>query len=225
MAPVYCGTCGTSLNETAKFCRACGTAQAITEALQPPPAAPQPAQPLPPPQPGPVAFTPLAVQPLSTTGIVAAVMAIVGGAALCFVVLYGTVYQPLDHELSFNYGEPVRFVDILALASGLAAIAIGTLVLRRRPGSATTRGIWLVAAGAPTLILALIWSFPEAFNLSIYPVPFYFGYVYFADIGIVEAGDMYLRVPLVIACGMVTAAGFLITIPFAPRTVPYAGAR
>jgi hypothetical protein len=157
--------------------------------------------------------------------VVAAVLAIVGGAALCFVVLYGTIYQPLHFELSMNYGEPVRFVDLLALASGLAAITIGVLILRRRPGSATTRRIWLVAAGAPTLILSLIWSFPDAFNLSIYPVPFYFGYVFAADLGIVQSGDMYLRLPLVLACGMMIAAGFIVAIPSTPRTVPHAGAR
>jgi hypothetical protein len=152
-------------------------------------------------------------------------LAIVGGAALCFVVLYGTIYQPLHFELSMNYGEPVRFVDLLALASGLAAIAIGVLLLGQRPGSATARGIWLVAAGAPTLILSLVWSFPDVFNLSLYPVPFYFGYVYAADLGIVHSGDMYLRLPLVLACAMMTAAGFLVATPSTPRTVSHPGPR
>ncbi|HEV7615449.1 MAG TPA: zinc ribbon domain-containing protein [Solirubrobacterales bacterium] len=214
MTPVYCGTCGTGLGEDAKFCRACGSAQASAPAHQ------APAPPLPPP---PAAYAPAAPLPgaarraLSALETVAALLALVGGAAMCFMTLYGTVYLPLHHDYGLNYDQSLRIGDALALASGVVAIAIGTLILSRRPGNATARGIWLVAAGTPTLIMSLLWSFPETFHLTLYPVPFYFAYVYFTDLGFAHIGDGYVLVPLVLGCAMVSAAGFLVATPSATR--------
>jgi hypothetical protein len=225
MTPLYCGTCGTGLGESAKFCRACGSAQA-TAAPQPArPAAGYQPQPPSPYQPAPAAFAPSAARPLSALEVGAAVLAIVGGAAICFVALYAVIYLPLHHDFAINYGESVRIGDVLALASGLAAIVVGLLLLTRRGGSATASGIWLVAAGTPTLIVALLWSFPETFHLSIFPVPFYFAYVYFTDLGVVHIGDGYVPLPLVIGCALVIAAGFVVISPSLTRTAAPAGRR
>jgi hypothetical protein len=211
MAPVYCGACGTDLSEDARFCRACGRTQATAPAHQ------APAPPLPPP---PVSFAPAPRRTLAATEIVAAVLAIVGGAAMCFMTLYGTVYLPLHGGYGINYDQSLRFGDALALGSGLVAIAIGWLLFSRRPGNATARGIWLVAAGTPTLIMSLLWSFPETSHLSYYPTPFYFAYVYFTELGFVHIGNGYVLVPLVAGCAMVIAAGFAVAGPFAIRAAP-----
>ncbi len=148
----------------------------------------------------------------------------VGGAAMCFMTIYGTIYLPLHQGYGVNYDQSLRFGDALALGSGLVAIAIGWLLLSRRSGNATARGIWLVAAGTPTLVMSLLWSFSETFHLSLYPVPFYFAYVYFTDLGFAHVGDGYVLVPLVTGCAMVIAAGFLAAGRFAgsaaPKTVP-----
>jgi hypothetical protein len=149
----------------------------------------------------------------------AAVAALVAGAALCFIVLYATIYLPLHYDESVNYGQSIRFFDLVALASGLGAIAIGILLLTRRGGSTAPLGIGLLAAGVPTLVLALLWSFPETFHLSFYPVPFYFAYVYFTDLGVVHIGDGYVPLPLVIACGTLIAAGAAI-LPLAASAPP-----
>jgi hypothetical protein len=162
----------------------------------------------------------LAARPLPVAEVIPPLLAIVGGAAMCFIALYAVVYLPLHHGFPVNYDQSPRLGDVLALVSGLVAIAIGGLCLTRRPGSAAARGIWLVVAGTPTLIVALLWSFPETFDLSLFPVPFYFAYVYFTDIGIVHIGDGYVPLPLVIACGMVVAAGIAIASSSATRTVP-----
>jgi hypothetical protein len=211
MAPVYCGACGTALSEGARFCRACGSTQAKAPAFQ---------APAPPPPPPPVVLTSASRGTLASAEIVAAVLALVGGTAMCFVTLYGTVYLPLHTGFGINYDQSLRFGDALALGSGIVAIAIACLLFSRRPGNATARGIWLVAAGTPTLIMSLLWSFPDTFHLSIFPVPFYFAYVYFTDLGVVRIGAGYVLVPLVAGCAMVIAAGFAVATPAATRAAP-----
>ena len=142
----------------------------------------------------------------------AAWLAIIGGAAMCFITLYAVFYFPLHHEAPVNWGEAVRFFDLLAVGSGIAAIVIGVLVLQR-PSNDVGRGIWLAVAGAPTLIVALLWAFAEPLDLTTYPLPFYFAFVYFTDIGVVEIGSVNVPLPLVAACAMVVLAGFLLTAP------------
>ncbi len=186
MTPVYCGACGASLSETAKFCRACGSVQAATANLGP------------------------ARKPLTALDTTAAVLAILGGLTICFVVLYAVFYLPLHDDFPVNYGESPRIGDLLALVSGLVAIAIGALLITGRPGSAGVRGALLLAAGVPTLIMALLWAFPLTFHLSLYPVPFYFAYLYFTDLGVVHIGSGYVPLPLVAACAMVIAAGLTV---------------
>lgn len=214
MATVYCGACGAGLTETARFCRACGTAQlAEPPAAAPPrPAAPQPAAPPPPPTAWPPAGarSPAATGPLAGAELVAAALAIVGGAAMCFLVLFAVVYSPLHDDYSVNYGIGVRFGDVLAFCSGLVAIAIGGLILARRPGNPTGRGIWLVVAGTPTLIVTLMWVFGSTLDLTTYPLPFYFAFVYFTDLGVVHLGDHYLPLVVLAACAMPVAAGVAI---------------
>ncbi|HEX5984455.1 MAG TPA: hypothetical protein VFY69_09640 [Solirubrobacterales bacterium] len=142
----------------------------------------------------------------------AAWLAIVGGVTMCFITLYAIFYYPLHLDYPVNFGEAVRFVDLLALGSGIGAIALGALTLKR-PGNEVARGIWLALAGAPTLVVALLWAFAEPLDLTLFPLPFYFGYVYFTDIGMVDMGSVHMAVPLVIACALVVAAGFLLTAP------------
>jgi hypothetical protein len=201
MTQVYCGACGASLNQTARFCRACGSAQAAAPRFE------------------------AAAKPLSAADTVVALLAIFGGAAICFVALYAVFYLPLHDEFPVNYGESPRIGDLLALGSGLVAIAIGALLLAGRPGNARARGIWLVVAGAPTLIVALLWAFPLTFHLSLFPVPFYFAYLYFTDLGVVHIGDGYVPLPLVAGCAMVIAAGLAILARPPIRTAPPAPPR
>lgn len=206
-APAYCGACGTKLNAGAKFCRSCGSATPL--------AAQRPAPPAPggyPPPSGMATHAGVGGNPL------AAWLAIIGGAAMCFITLYAIFYFPLHNEEPVNWGQAVRFFDLLALGSGIAAIAIGVLTLKR-PGNDVGRGIWLALAGAPTLIVALLWAFWEPLHLTIYPLPFYFAYVFFTDIGVAHIGSAYVPVPLVLACAMVVVAGVLLTAP-SRRPVP-----
>jgi hypothetical protein len=127
---------------------------------------------------------------------------------MCFIALYATVYLPLHYGYDIGYGESFRLGDIVALVSGAIAIAIGVLILARRSLNPSAAGIWLVVAGTPTLVMAVIWAFPGAFHLSGYPLPFYFATVYFTDIGSVELGQGQIGLPLVTGCAMVVAAGF-----------------
>lgn len=207
----FCSACGTSLSENARFCRACGSAQEPAARAQAPVGGAQ----------APVAAAPLPVTaPVSSLDLVTAALAIVGGAAMCFLVLYATVYLPLDNDSSVNYGQGLRLGDVVALLSGLAAMGIGTALLSRRPRNPTATGGWLVVAGTPTLVGALIWAFPEALDLSLYPVPLYFAYVYFTDLGIVEVNQGFVCLPLVIACASVVAAGFGIVSQPATQASP-----
>lgn len=199
--PAYCGACGTRLSAGAKFCRSCGSAQPLAAGLHP----------------APVAFG--ADRTAVPGNLLAPWLAMIGGAAMCFISLYAVFYLPLHNDYPVNYGQSVRFLDILAFGSGLAAIVIGALLLKR-PGGRTGWGIWLTLAGAPTLVVALIWAFADPLNLSIFPLPFYFAYVYFTDIGVAHMGPVYLPVPLVLGCAMVVSAGVLLTAPTVSRPAP-----
>ncbi|MGB7588768.1 MAG: hypothetical protein WBM00_08675 [Solirubrobacterales bacterium] len=139
----------------------------------------------------------------------AAILAIAGGIGMCFLVLYAIVYLPLHDGVSLNFGEPLRFGDLLALGSGAVAVAVGALILKRRPGRPVVTGVVLILAGAPTLILALLWAFPETFNLSFYPQPFYFGYTYLSTLGLTHVAGGYVQVPLLGASATVIASGAL----------------
>jgi len=200
MSAVYCGACGAGLRETAKFCPACGSPQEVS----PPPREPPPPSP---------AYAPPPAYARAATGspppldVIAAVLAIVGGAGMCFIALYATIYLPLHHDFGVNYGESVRIGDALAVASGLVAVAIGVLVLARPGSNRMARGVWLLAAGTPTLIAAVVWSFPQTFHVTIFPEPFYFAYVFFTDLGVTHIGTGYVPLPLVGACAMVIGAG------------------
>ncbi|HEY6731075.1 MAG TPA: zinc ribbon domain-containing protein [Solirubrobacterales bacterium] len=191
-APAYCSACGTKLNEGAKFCRSCGNPQ----------------QPL-------AAWSPAAPGQVSTRSAgnpLAAWLAIIGGATMCFIALYAVFYLPLHDDYPVNYGESLRLGDVVAVVSGLVAVAIGILTLKR-PTDSVGREIWLILAGAPTLIVSLVWAFGDELNLSLYPLPFYFAFVFFTDIGVAHIGPAYVPVPLVLACAMVIAAGVMLASP------------
>jgi hypothetical protein len=144
-----------------------------------------------------------------------AILAIIGGLGMALITLHAIVYLPLHYHEPLNFGEPLQFGDLLALGSGLVAIAVGIRIFVGRPGSAAVRGVVLALAGTPTLILALLWAFPGASHFSIYPRPFYIGFVYFADLGIVRVGDGAVPLPLVGACLMVIAAALTVALPTA----------
>lgn len=246
-ASAYCGACGAELSSSARFCRSCGAAQRlfIEVSDQPDPAAPSDseaptrvqAQPpaTPPPPPPPPALPPLPPPPPtapappaargSATLTAGAFLAILGGVGMIAMVLEATVYYPLHNHYSLNFGESPQFGDLLAFGSGLVAIVIGALALSRPPARPLSSGVWLVAAGIPTLVLTVVWDFPNTFHLTYYPRPFYAGFVYFADIGSAHIGSGLLQVPLVVSCVIVILAGILIAIepgrtPPAPTWTP-----
>lgn len=227
MSTGYCEACGASLSEDAKFCRACGAARTASPA--PPPPTPSPALPTtppppasqapPPPPPVPAGMMapplPAARRAVNPTARFGAVLAILGGLVMCFVALYAIVYLPLHHHEPLNYGGSLQFGDLLALGSGLVAIAIGIHLLTGRPGSAAVRGVLLALAGMPTLVLAVLWAFPEASHFTIFPTPFYFGLVYFSELGLAHTSDSVLSVPLVSACVVVIVAAIVVALPAA----------
>jgi hypothetical protein len=224
MSTGYCETCGASLSGDAKFCRACGAARPVSPAqapLTPPPTSP----PTPPPPPLPAGMAPpapAARRAVSATARFGAFLAIVGGLGMCFVTLYAIVYLPLHYHEPVNYGGSLQFGDLLALGSGLVAIAIGIHLLMGRPGSAAVRGVLLALAGMPTLVLAVLWAFPEASHFTIFPTPFYFGLVYFSDLGLAHTSSSVLSVPLVAACLIVIAAAITVALPAAQEApTPY----
>ncbi len=195
---MYCGSCGTELRAGARFCRACGRPQAAAAgATFPPP--PPPPPPLPPP-------------PGAAVGearpVAAAALAILGGAGLCFLVLYATVYQPLHLGFPVNFGDPIDGGDVLALLSGAAAIAIGVLFLTR-PVNRSLFAVLLVAAGLPTLLLSVMWTFPDTFHVDTYSHHVYSGFVYFAEFGHAEIGSRYVQVLLLASCSLLVAGGLL----------------
>jgi len=179
---VYCGACGAELSDTAKFCRVCGSPQeqfsesepeepvtAVTKVKAP--IAPPPAAAVPPPPPPPqAAASPAAPPPRAQGGggTVAALslLAIAGGLGMAVVFVYTIVYYPLHNDLSVNFGESLKFGDLLVIVSAVAAITIGVLAVQRPPANARATGIALIAAGAPTLLLTLLWGLPETFHVD-----------------------------------------------------------
>jgi hypothetical protein len=239
---VYCGSCGGALSATARFCRACGVSQedfATQEADAPPPpalappvaTAPQPEPnslinqtviPTPPPAVPRVSPAPQSHSSAITT---AAVMAIAGGIGMCFMVLYAIVYVPLHHHFPFAFGEPLEFGDILALAVGVLAICIGMLALRRAPTSPGRSGAPLIVAGALPIVLVVVWALPETLHLDYYfGRPFYFGFVYFCELGKAHFGSAYengyVQVPLLVSAAAVFLAGWVMVFA---RPQPAAG--
>lgn len=186
---MYCSSCGMELKSDARFCRGCGSPQTAA-------AGPLTAQPLPP-------------SPVARTGgsqaITPAVLAMLGGGGLCFMVLYATVYQPLHLHYPVYYGGSVYFGDVLAFASGVAAIVVGALLLAG-PRDLTAYSVVLALAGLPTLVIALMWTFASTFDLEIYSHHFYTGIVYFVEFGQVQIGSRYVQVLLLASCAMVLAA-------------------
>jgi hypothetical protein len=231
-ATAYCTSCGLAISGSAKFCRACGAAQAPSASGTPaaqdeaatlvaPVTAPAPAPPRqtlpplsPPPPPSPLPpLPPLTATPARSGASAATILAIAGGAGMILMVAYAIVYYPLHYDYPVNFGEPLQFGDLLAAISGAAAIAIGAAAMRRSPGNPVLNGVLLVAAGAPTLVLTVLWAFPDTFHLSTYPPPFYAGFVYFGEFGQAHIGSGYLQIPLAISAAAVALAGVLIGSP------------
>ncbi len=140
-----------------------------------------------------------------------------GGFGMCLITLYAIVYLPLHYHESVNYGDSLQFGDVLAFVSGSSVIALGLVVFTRLGRPPAFMGGILLAAGLPTLILAGLRSFPEMFHLAAYPTPFYIGYVYFANLGIVHIGSGALPTPLLVASALVSIAG-ITTLVSRPST-------
>jgi hypothetical protein len=221
----FCTQCGTGISSSARFCRACGSAQeeratavSVDEAatLVHPPAA-KPLPPLPsalPPLPPPPPLPPLTPHPepyghrAGASG--ASILAICGGAGMLLIALCAIAYYPLHYHYPVNYGEPVRFGDVLVVVSAAAAIAVGIWTIRRPVISSSLPGLTLLGAGAPTLALTVLWAYPETFHLTFYPPPFYSGFAYFTRFGQAHIGSGYLQVPLAVASTAVVLAGTVI---------------
>lgn len=246
-ASVYCGSCGGALSASARFCRACGASQeefATQEADAPPPPAPAPEPASAPhvstaPQQQPKALidqdfvaTPppvapsagLAPQPQSSAITTASVLAIAGGIGMCFMVLYAIVYVPLHHHFPFAFGEPLEFGDILAFGAGFLAICIGSLALRRAPASPGRSGALLMLAGVLPIVLVVVWALPETLHLDYYfGRPFYFGFVYFCELGKAHIGsgyvNGYVQVPLLVSSAAVLIAGCVMAFARDQRAV------
>lgn len=223
----FCTQCGAPISGSARFCRACGAARDPLETATPSPdtaaatlvqpvttirpAAPSP--PALPPLPSPPPLPPVVGYPHpqdrrgGASG--ASILAIVGGLGMLLMVLCAIVYYPLHYHQSLNYGGPLQFGDILAFGSALVAIAVGINGMRRPASDSKLSGIVLLAAGVPTLVLTVLWAFPETFHLTFYPQPFYFGVVYFTRFGQAHIGDGYLQVPLAASSMAVILAGLL----------------
>lgn len=234
-ANVYCGSCGEALSASARFCRACGAPQdlATQEAEAHPPPAPSLA-PARPPQRSPLDLPsvpqPPAVAPGAGTlqrarSSTTTLLAIAGGIGMCFMVLYTIVYYPLHYHLDVFFGESLHFGDLLAFCSGVAAILIGGLALRRGPSGTGRFGAALIAAGLPTLALTVFWAFPETFNLDYYfSKPAYFGFVFFSPLGNAHVGHAYenghLQVPLLVSSAAVALGGCLMLFARGRSTGP-----
>jgi hypothetical protein len=237
-ATVYCGSCGGALLATARFCRACGASQeefATQEADAPPSpgAAPGPfLATAPSPQPNSLVDQRLvpqsqlgapsvaAPQSRSSAVTTAAVVAIAGGIGICFMVLYAVAYVPLNHHFSFAFGEPLEFGDILAFGAGLLAICLGTRAFMRAPANPGRSGALLMVTGVLPIVLVVVWALPETLHLDYYfSRPFYFGFVYFCELGKAHIGggyvNGYVQVPLLVSSALVLLAGC--TMAFARR--------
>ena len=232
---VYCGSCGGALSDSARFCRSCGASQEAFTAEQPhqpapapvPPASaaplpsPQPRQPAPATQPPALTPSPGAWTQANANGYqgapgnrAAAYLAIAGGIGMCFMVLYAIVYVPLHHHFPLAFGESLQFGDLLAFGGGALAVVIGVLALRRAPGNPGATGALLILAGLASVILVAVWAFPETLHLDyFFERPFYFGFVYFCELGKARIGDSYengyIQVPLLVSSAAVFLAGCL----------------
>lgn len=217
----FCTQCGTGISSSARFCRACGGAQGegaatvsadeTTTLVHPPTAKPLP--PLPsalPPLPSPPPLPPPTPHPQPYGPSGASVLAICGGGVMLLVALCAIVYYPLHYHYPVNYGEPIRFGDVLVLASAAIAVTVGISTMRRPVISSNLPGLTLLAAGAPTLALTVLWAYPETFHLTFYPPPFYSGFAYFTRFGQAHIGSGYLQVPLAVASAAVILAGTVI---------------
>jgi hypothetical protein len=193
---MYCTTCGTDLKPGARFCRACGSPQAAAAMPRSTPAAPL----APPVQVG---------QPVQAVGALAGALAILGGVLLLFLTFYASVYEPIHYHYSVDPGTALRIWDAYALAAAAVAIAIGVLLLTNTDNP-LVRGRWLLLAGAPLLVISLLWTFPDVFDTYSYADPYLFGHLYGAEFGRVVIGSDYLQVPLIGACLMLIAAGMMV---------------
>lgn len=220
---MYCGSCGEALSATALFCRSCGASQddfATQETVAPPPPAPLLAPRIAPALPprsrapsqrpvGPRVGAP--AQSRSSADTTAAVLAIAGGSGMCFLVLYAIVYLPLHYGLPVNYGGSLQFGDMLTFGSGAVAIVVGALALLRPISNRGRAGTALVLAGMATIFLVMLWAY--CYTFDIYPPePFYFGAVYFTDLGQARVGSGDLQVPLLASSTAVFIAGCLLTL-------------
>jgi hypothetical protein len=218
---VYCGSCGVALSATARFCRSCGVPQEdfTIQAVATPPPTPAPPLPTPPPRPQPLAPNPEAWSQSNATGNLGATgnpfpayLAIAGGIGMCFMVIYAIVYVPLHYHLPLAFGESLQFGDLLAFGSGALAIYLGALALRPAPANPARIGAVLMLAGVPSVALVLAWTFPETLHLD-FGRPFYFGFVYFCELGKAHIGNGYengyVQVPLLVSSATVFVAGCL----------------
>jgi hypothetical protein len=226
---VYCGSCGEALSATAQFCRSCGAPQEDFTAQQAVATPPAPAPP--PPRPQPVAPSPGSWPQSNATGNPsvtgnrsAAYLAIAGGIGICFMVLYALVYVPLHHHFPLAFGEPLQAGDLLAFGFGALAIVLGALALKRAPASPARTGAVLMLAGVLSVALVLVWAFPETLHLDYYfGRPFYFGFVYFCELGKAHIGsgyeNGYIQVPLLVSSAAVLGAGCLMAFARRRRAV------
>jgi hypothetical protein len=193
---MYCTTCGTDLKPGARFCRACGSPQAAAAVPRPTPAA----RLAPPVQAG---------QPAQGVRALAGSLAIIGGVLLLFLTFYASVYEPIHYHFSVDPGTALRVWDAYALVAAAVAIPIGILLLTNYD-SPLVRGRWLLLAGAPLLVVSLLWTFPDALDTYSHADPYLYGHLYGADFGMVRIDSSYLQVPLICACLMLIAAGMSI---------------
>jgi hypothetical protein len=132
---------------------------------------------------------------------------------MCFMVLYTLVYLPLHHHFPVAFGESLQFGDLLALGAGALAVVLGVLALKRAPANPGRTGAALMFAGAASTILVLVWAFPETLQLDYFERPFYFGFVYFSELGQAHIGggyeNGYIQVPLLVSSLAVFVAGCL----------------
>jgi len=232
-ATVYCGSCGEALPASARFCRSCGAPQedfATQQTVETPPApiasppTPTPVPPPPqPPAPSPAPWSQPAVPAVSSGAgqAFAAWLAIAGGIGMCFMVLYEIVYVPLHHDLPVFFDQALQFGDLLAFGCGALAIVLGALALRRTPANGQTSGAVLMAAGLLPVVLVGVWAFPEALGIEfIFSRPFYFGFVYFCELGQAHIGsgyvDGHVQVPLLVSSLAVSFAGCIMAFTRGP---------
>jgi zinc-ribbon domain len=221
----FCTQCGAAISSSARFCRNCGAAREPLQAaatspdtaatfLQPATAAPPlralPPLPSSPPLPPVVGYPQSQGQRTAASG--ASILAIAGGIGMLLMVLCAIVYYPLHYHEPLNYGASLKFGDILAFGSAMVAMAIGIRAMRQPAAGSKLAGIVLLAVGVPTLVLTILWAYPETFHLSFYPQPFYFGVVYFTRFGQAHIGSGYLQILLAASSIAIIVAGILMQL-------------